>query len=200
MSVLLLHLPGLVPTSPAKLGNLHCCVPASESLALTWAFVSIWMTEIMCANHLLFSRLREQHWCSYVGSAKDSRVVRKFWNLHRWRPSHPNKLMSDALIGPALSWVPSSPALVEKAVYGSSWISATSLSWTECTHTRKAAGFCWQTRKDYFLILTQHTPVSQAQNYLKTSFSSAAFPTSRGRCVKHLWRGDWSPGKVWFLG
>lgn len=115
MSVLLLHLPGLVPTSPAKLGNLHCCVPASESLALTWAFVSIWMTEIMCANHLLFSRLREQHWCSYVGSAKDSRVVRKFWNLHRWRPSHPNKLMSDALIGPALSWVPSSPAVGGKS-------------------------------------------------------------------------------------
>lgn len=100
-----------------------------------------------------------------------------------------------------LLWAGSLPAqlLVEKAVYGSGWIFATSLAWTECTHTRKAAGFCWQTRKDYFLILTQHTPVSQAQNYPKTSFSSAAFPTSPDRCVKHLWRGDWSLCAKWAL-
>lgn len=185
MSVSLLHLSGLVPTSPAKLGILHCSVPASASG--THGAICGYLSD---RDHLWKSSFSfpERGNSMDVAPAKDSKVVRKFWILHVWRPSHPNKSMQHALIWPALSWEP-------KWWWKKQWMAVAEFLPPDKSPEQNAptqekllvsAGNLFQTRKDYFLIITQHTPAIQAQNYLKISVSSAAFPTSPGRCVKHL--------------
>ena len=148
MSVLLLRLLGLVPTSPGKLGILHRFVHALESLALTLPFVAVWITKVICVNYLLFSRVWEQHWCSGVSPAKDTRIVRKFWNLHLLRHSNLKNSLSSMRWFDLLwagCWTrdlqSSLPAQVpmRKAVYVSGWIFASPLSWTTYANTRKAA-------------------------------------------------------------